>query len=180
MGVLSLQPRSLSAASVVTEFRREWFDLHVPWHRVGTVVDITDDSGRLLANVLEDYETTTAVVVDLTGDVRQARARLAEFGARVDVRVGGVLDPLPTGADYYLLPDGIEDLDAGRLRRLMRSVAKACLPNGRAIACLPTADVARLALAADRAGMEVTRQSGEDTVSLIEFGSGFLKVLPSE
>lgn len=180
MGVLSLQPRSLSAASAVTALRQEWFDLHVPWQRVGTVVDITDDSGLLLSQVLDDFVTTTAVVIDLTGNVREARNRLAEFSARVDVRTGGILDPLPTGADYYLLPDGIEDLDAGRLRRLMQSVSKACLPNGRAIACLPSSDVARLAGAADRAGMEVTRQSGDGDVSLIEFGSGFLKALPSE
>lgn len=177
MAAPSLAPRRHSDGGAL---RQLWFDEHVPWHRVRTVVDVTIDAGELLADILEDFAATTAVVVDLSGNPRDVRDRLAAFGDRVDIREGDVLAELPHGADYYLLPEGLDELDSGRLGRLMQSVARACLPTGRAIACVPADAASRLIKAAVRAGLEVTRQGGEEAVSLIEFSSGPLRVLPSE
>lgn len=159
--------------------RQQWFAEHVPWHRVRTVVDMSDDAGRLLAEVMEDCPGT-AVMIDLTGRQRELPARLAPFRDRASVREGDVLDELPPGADYYLLPDHLDQLDSGRLGRLMRAVAQACLPSGRAIACVPADGAADVIGCAERAGLEVTRLGGDSAASLIEFGSGPLRALPNE
>lgn len=162
------------------ETRQDLLDLHVPWHRIRTVVDITADSGRLLEPVLVDHSEITALVVDLTGNVLQARERLAEHAERVEIRPGDVLDDFPVGADYYLLPDGVEALGAGRLRRLMRSVSRGCLPSGRAVACVPVEAAGAVIRSAESAGLEVTRMSNEQGMTLIEFGAGMLRALPGE
>jgi hypothetical protein len=177
MAVRSLAPVQLPGRSAL---RQQCFDEHVPWHRIKNVVDITDDGGRLLAEVLEDFGALTALIIDLTGNPRGVRKGLVGAGDRVEVRPGDVLADLPIGAEYYLLPEGLDELDNGRLGRLMQSVARACLPSGRAMACVPTAAAARVVRAAERAGLEVTRQGAEEAASLIEFGSGPLRVLPNE
>ncbi|WP_029136077.1 methyltransferase [Nakamurella lactea] len=159
--------------------RRLWFAEHVPWHRVRSVVDVSDDSGRLLSEVMDDFDGS-AVLVDLAGNATASRALLARCGDRVSVRSGDLLTELPAGADFYLLPDGLEDLDSGRLGRLMRAVSQACLPSGRALACMSAAGAATVVRSAERAGLEVTRRGGDATAALIEFGSGPLRVLPGQ
>lgn len=159
--------------------RRLWFSEHVPWHRVRSVVDVTEDGGRLLAEVMEDFDGD-ATLIDLAGNPQRLAGLVAEFDGRVRVQAGDVLTELPAGADYYLLPAGLEDLDAGRLGRLMRAVSRACLPSGRAIACVPTGSADTVIRSAERAGLEITRRGGDDTAALIEFGSGPLRALPGE
>jgi hypothetical protein len=165
-----------AAASVP---RHQWFIEHVPWHRMQSVVDVSDDGGRLLTEVLEDFDGT-AVLVDLSHNTRRSRARLQATGDRVQVTAGDVHDELPAGADFYLLPDGLEDLDGGRLGRLMRAVSQACLPSGRAIACVSADGAALVIRCAERAGLEVTRRGGDASAALIEFSSGPLRMLPGE
>lgn len=162
------------------EIRQDLLDTHVPWHRIRTVVDITTDGGRLVEPILRDHSDITVLVVDLTGNPRDARDRLVEHTERVEVRPGDVLDELRPGADYYLLPYGLEALGSGRLRRLMQSVSRACLPSGRAMACVPVEDAAAVIASAESAGLEITRIGDESGVKLIEFGSGMLRALPDE
>lgn len=177
---MTLPQLAPSTLADLGETRQSLLDVYVPWHRINTVVDITTDSGRLLEPILADHSEITAQVLDLTGNVPAAREHLIEHIERVEVRPGDVLGELPVGADYYLLPDGLEALGAGRLRRLMRSVSRACLPSGRAMACVPVECVAAVVRTAESAGLEVTRMGNEQGVTLIEFGSGMLRALPGE
>lgn len=177
MAVSSLAP---SGSTVVTALRRDWFSEHVPWHRVRTVVDVTHDGGRLMAEILTDFVDTSALVIDLNGNLREVREQVGGLHDRVKIKASDVLADLPLGADYYLLPDHLEDLDVGRLSRLLQSVSRACLPSGRALACVPEGSAATVIQLAERAGLEVTRLGGSAEVSLIEFGSGPLRVLPTE
>lgn len=177
---MAVRPLAAPDRSDVAARRPDLLVLHVPWHRIHTVVDITADSGSLLSEVLAEHAELHACLMDLTGNVGASRDRLMPYEARVEVQTGDLLGELPQGADYYLLPAGIEDLDTGRLMRLMRSVSAACLPSGRTIACLPTSASARLVRTAERAGLEITRRGGEGSVTLVEFGTGLLRALPEE
>lgn len=172
-----------SVAGVLVDLglvRDELFEVHVPWHRLSSVVDLTSDGGALAGEVLSDHADLAVTVVDLTQQLRPAAERVAAFGERATVVAGDILDPLPEGADYYLLPEGLEQLDAGRLGRLFRSVSQACLPRGRAMACVPVDAALTITMAAERAGLEVTRIGTENGAKLIEFGTGLLRVLPGE
>lgn len=180
MSIMTLPHTTPGTVVELGEIRQDLFDVHVPWHRISTVVDITVDAGRLLDPILTDYPEITALVVDLTGNVPMARERLIEHTDRVEVRSGDVLDDVPAGADYYLLPDGVEALGAGRLRRLMRSVSRACLPRGRAMVCVPVESAADVVRTAESAGLEVTRTGQELGMQLIEFGAGMLRALPGQ
>lgn len=160
--------------------RHELFSVHVQWHRMRNVIEMSTDGGRLVAELLAEHPDLHATVLDLTDDPRTTAGRLDPFGSRAAVRPGGVLDELEHGADYYLLPDGLDALDAGRLQRLLSSVARACLPRGRALACTAEPDAMRCVMAAERAGLEVTRMASQDGTSLIEFGTGMLRALPNE
>lgn len=174
-------PKSVQGLQIeLDSVRDELFEVHVPWHRLASVVDLTTDAGALAREVLSDHGDLEMTVVDLTQQVRPADELLADFGDRVDVVAGDILDPLPAGADYYLLPEGLEQLDPGRLTRLFRSVSQACLPRGRAMVCVPVESAWAITMTAERAGLEITRIGTESGAKLIEFGTGLLRVLPGE
>lgn len=172
-----------SLAGVLTDLRavrRELFAVHVQWHRMSTVVELSTDGALLAEELLEDFDQLSVSVLDLNGTARESADRLEKFRDRVTTRNADVLDELQHGADYYLLPDGLEALGAGRLQRLFVSVSRACLPRGRALACVPEEDAMVIVMAAERAGLEVTRMGTESGVKLIEFGTGLLRALPGE
>lgn len=183
MVMTELAPSALVAT--VTDLRREWFDTHVPWHRISSVVDITDDAGELIDDVLDDNPAMRATVIDVAGTDAHARLRLAHHGSQVQVKAGGSFHELPAAADYYLLPDGVEDLDRPRLCRLFAALAAAASMRSRALCCLPYSETARLIDLAESSGLEITRMgSGAadpeefSAAVLVEFGLAAPKTLP--
>lgn len=154
--------------------------MHVQWERITSVVELSTDGGMLAEELLEDFDQLAVTVLDLSGSSRSSVERLDRFAERAQVRCADVLDELTSGADYYLLPDGTEALGSGRLQRLFGSVSRACLPRGRALVCVPEDDAMVVVMAAERAGLEVTRVGTEHGVKLIEFGTGLLRALPGE
>ncbi len=103
-----------------------------PWAEVRSVVDVGGGSGALLCRLLQACPHLHATLVDLPYSADRAVRRFAEAGIadRVDVVPGSYYDPLPAGADTYLLSHVIDqEPEAGALR-VLRRCADAAGPAG--------------------------------------------------
>lgn len=100
------------------------------WRGVQQVVDIGGGYGELLAEVLAAQRSVRGIVFDLPHATRDAAAYLAERGlsARCAVVSGSFFEPLPAGADVYLLKSILHnwgDADALRILRQCRAAMPA-------------------------------------------------------
>jgi 2,7-dihydroxy-5-methyl-1-naphthoate 7-O-methyltransferase len=96
------------------------------WEGVRTVVDVGGGTGSMLAALLRDRPGLRGVLVDLPGTV--ARASFPpEVAGRVTTSGQSFFDPLPPGADLYLLRKVLNDWPdahkAGILRRCAQAAA---------------------------------------------------------
>ncbi|MEU7478125.1 methyltransferase [Lentzea sp. NPDC042327] len=101
------------------------------WARFGTVVDVGGGPGRQLAAVLAAHPGITGHLVDL--DVTEAQKAFEPFGDRAKATAGSFFDPLPPGADAYLLFDVLHDWDDEHARRILRRCAEAAPRDGRVL-----------------------------------------------
>jgi predicted nicotinamide N-methyase len=78
-------------------------------------------------------------VLDLSPTAEAAAARFAAagFGDRAGAVVGSFFDPLPTGADLYLLSDILHDWDDDRARRILLGCRVAAGPGGTVVVTEP-------------------------------------------
>jgi len=103
------------------------------WDGIGKVVDVGGGTGSLLAAVLRAHSAVHGTLVDLPSAV----ARSAEVfeAAGVADRVTAVgqsfFDPLPAGADLYLLKSVLGDWPDREAIALLRRCAEAARPDGR-------------------------------------------------
>lgn len=83
------------------------------WARLGRVVDVGGGSGALLGVLLAAHPGVRGTVVDLPGPASNARRTFQDSGLtdRCDVVAGSFFDPLPAGADAYVLSAIIHDWD---------------------------------------------------------------------
>jgi SAM-dependent methyltransferase len=105
------------------------------WESVRTVVDVGGGTGALLAEVLRARPKVRGTLVELPGPV----ARSAEVfrAAGVADRVTGVaqsfFDPLPGGADLYILKSVIHDWPDREATAILKRCAEAARPSGRVV-----------------------------------------------
>jgi hypothetical protein len=103
------------------------------WDAIRTVVDVGGGTGSLLAAVLRAHPSVHGTLVDLPSAV----ARSAEVfeAAGVSARVTAVgqsfFDPLPAGADLYLLKNVLGDWPDREASILLTRCARAARPDGR-------------------------------------------------
>jgi len=79
------------------------------WDGVRTVVDVGGGTGAMLAELLRAHLHLRGVLVDLPGPVARSREVFEAAGVaeRISVTPQSIFDPLPGGADVYLLrPSG--------------------------------------------------------------------------
>jgi hypothetical protein len=116
-----------------------------PWRELTTIVDVGGGDGSFLAGLLPRFPGLHAVLVDRPYVVVAAGAVLAAAGVadRCEVVGGSFFDPLPAGADAYLLKTvlpGFADDDA---TRVLTRVRQAMRPDSRLVlleAILPPGD----------------------------------------
>jgi 2,7-dihydroxy-5-methyl-1-naphthoate 7-O-methyltransferase len=86
-------------------------DLSGGWESVRTVVDVGGGTGAMLASLLRRHPQARGVLVDLPGTVARAGAVLESFGVADRVTLCGqsFFDPLPAGADLYLVKSVLND-----------------------------------------------------------------------
>jgi len=105
------------------------------WEEVKTVVDVGGGTGALLAEILRAHPQIQGILVDFPGTVARAEALLQEAGVRERVRTVGqsFFDPLPAGADLYLLKSILNDWPDQEAQRILSRCAEAARPSGRIV-----------------------------------------------
>ena len=105
------------------------------WEAARTVMDVGGGTGTLLAEILRAHPTVRGILVDLPRTV--ARARQVFEAAGVTERATTVgqsfFDPLPTGADVYVIKNLLADWPDAEAEMLLRRLAEAASPNGRVV-----------------------------------------------
>jgi hypothetical protein len=105
------------------------------WQTVRTVVDVGGGTGALLAALLCAHPQLSGILVDLPGTVARARPIFETAGVadRVTTRGQSFFDPLPAGADVYLLQKVLNDWPDRETTAILRRCAEAAQPRGRVV-----------------------------------------------
>jgi 2,7-dihydroxy-5-methyl-1-naphthoate 7-O-methyltransferase len=105
------------------------------WTGIHHVIDVGGGTGRLLADVLVHNPGLRGTLLDLPETVARGREYLAGRGleARCEVAGQSFFDPLPAGADAYLLNRVIHDWDDTRAGLILSRCAEAAGRGGRVL-----------------------------------------------
>ncbi|MEV0680883.1 methyltransferase [Actinosynnema sp. NPDC050436] len=109
------------------------------WARFATLVDVGGGRGALLAAILAAHPGVRGHLVDLEPTATEAARTFDAHGVadRARVTAGSFFDPLPTGADAYLLCDVLHDWDDEHAHRVLARCAEAAGPTGRVLVVEP-------------------------------------------
>jgi 2,7-dihydroxy-5-methyl-1-naphthoate 7-O-methyltransferase len=105
------------------------------WTEVRHVADVGGGTGTLIAEVLQRNPKLHGTLVDLPETAARARQYLAERGLddRCEIVGQSFFDPLPPGADAYLLNRVIHDWDDAAATAILRRCAEAAGDTGRVL-----------------------------------------------
>ena len=108
------------------------------WDAVRTVVDVGGGTGAMLASLLRRHPQARGILVDLPGTVARAGPLLESLGVagRVTVEGQSFFDPLPFGADLYLLKSVLNDWPDEPTVAILRRCAEAARTSQATIAVL--------------------------------------------
>ncbi|HEY4457124.1 MAG TPA: methyltransferase [Pseudonocardiaceae bacterium] len=109
------------------------------WSRFPAIVDVGGGLGTLLAAILVAHQGVRGNLVDLDPTATEAMDtfRSFEVADRADVTPGSFFDPLPSGADAYLLCDILHDWDDEQAHRILARCLEAMPPHGRILVVEP-------------------------------------------
>ena len=105
------------------------------WKSVRTVVDVGGGTGALLAEVLRAQPHVRGTLVDLPGPVARSAEVFQAAGVadRVSAVAQSFFDPLPGGADVYILKSVLQDWPDREATAILRRCAEAARPSGRVV-----------------------------------------------
>jgi len=105
------------------------------WDSVRTVVDVGGGTGSLLAEVLRAHPGIHGTLVDLPRTVARSGEIFEAAGVADRVTTVGqsFFDPLPAGADLYLLKNVLADWPDQEAKALLQRIAEAARPAGRVV-----------------------------------------------
>ena len=105
------------------------------WPSIRRVVDVGGGTGALLAEVLRAHPEVRGTLVDLPSTVARSTAIFTAAGVadRVSTSAQSFFDPLPAGADLYLLKSVLSDWPDAEAATILRRCAEAARPVGRVI-----------------------------------------------
>jgi hypothetical protein len=98
------------------------------WDGIRSIVDVGGGTGAMLAGLLRRHPQVRGTLVDLPGTV--ARADLGSVAGRVTVAGQSFFDPLPAGADLYLLNKVLNDWPDEQTVAILSRCAQAASPHG--------------------------------------------------
>ncbi|MDQ2812685.1 MAG: hydroxyneurosporene methyltransferase [Actinomycetota bacterium] len=101
------------------------------WAPVRTVVDVGGGTGAMLASLLRRHPQVHGILVDLPGTIARAGQILpdAAVAGRISVVGQSFFDPLPAGADLYLLKSVLNDWPDEPTIAILRRCAQAARPG---------------------------------------------------
>lgn len=103
------------------------------WNHIRTVVDVGGGTGALLAEVLRAHPALRGTLVDLPRTVARAAGMFEGIEDRVTFSGQSFFDPLPAGADLYLLKSVLSDWPDAEATAILRRCAEAARPSGRVV-----------------------------------------------
>jgi 2,7-dihydroxy-5-methyl-1-naphthoate 7-O-methyltransferase len=105
------------------------------WSRFPEIVDVGGGDGNLLATILAAHPSVRGRVVDLPPSAEAAAERFASAGLtdRATAVPGSFFDPLPWGADVYVLSDIIHNWDDDHAREILSGCRQAAAPTGTVV-----------------------------------------------
>jgi SAM-dependent methyltransferase len=109
------------------------------WSRFSAVLDVGGGDGVVLEAILRAHSGLRGRVLDLAPTAAAASRRFAAAGLdnRASAVAGSFFDPLPTGADAYLLSDILHDWDDDRARQILARCREAVTPNDAVVLIEP-------------------------------------------
>jgi SAM-dependent methyltransferase len=109
------------------------FEITGGWQAVRSVVDVGGGTGAMLAGILRARPWLTGTLVDLPGTVARAAGTFAGVDGRVTLAGQSFFDPLPAGADLYLLKKVLNDWPDKETVAILCRCAEAAAPGGRVV-----------------------------------------------
>jgi len=111
------------------------FHISGGWASVRTVVDVGGGTGAMLAEILRARPEIHGTLVDLPGTVARSAEIFQAAGVvqRVTTVGQSFFDPLPAGADLYLLRGVLNDWPDREATAILRRCAEAARPSGRVV-----------------------------------------------
>jgi SAM-dependent methyltransferase len=105
------------------------------WGPVRTVVDVGGGTGEMLVAILAAHPAIRGTLVDLPATVARSAETFAAAGVadRVTATAQSFFDPLPAGADVYLLRKVINDWPDPEAVAILQRCADAVPPGGRVV-----------------------------------------------
>lgn len=109
------------------------------WSRFPGILDVGGGDGTLLTAILRAHPGVRGRVLDLAPTATAAAERFAAAGLddRATAVAGSFFDPLPTGADAYLLSDILHDWDDERAMAVLSECARAAQSYGAVVVIEP-------------------------------------------
>ncbi len=106
-----------------------------PWAQMSLVADVGGGTGTLLARILSAHPHLRGILVDLMSGSPETARVLADAGVagRCQRVVADFFDPLPAGADIYLLRNIIHDWPDDQAVAILRRSAQAARGHGRVL-----------------------------------------------
>lgn len=129
-----------------------------PWASYRSFVDVGGGNASMAIALLGAAPELRGTIVDLPGVVDGARANLSRsgLGDRCEVVAGSFFDPMPAGADVYLLAQIMHDWPDEDAVRILRRCAEAAGPDGHVYVM-------------DRVLPEMATHPGQEEVNLFMF-----------
>ena len=110
------------------------FDIELSdgWDHIRTVVDVGGGTGAMLASLLRRHPQARGVLIDLPGTVARAGEIIDSFGvsSRVEVKGQSFFDPMPAGADLYVLKSVLNDWADEPTVAILQRCAEAAQADG--------------------------------------------------
>jgi hypothetical protein len=109
------------------------------WSRFSQVLDVGGGDGTLLVAVLNAHPDLRGRVLDLAPTAAAAADRFARAGLddRAGTVSGSFFEPLPVGADAYILSDILHDWADEQAREILTGCRRAAEPHGTVVVIEP-------------------------------------------
>ncbi|MFD4574816.1 methyltransferase [Streptomyces sp. NPDC058417] len=103
------------------------------WASAGHVVDVGGGNGSLLLKLLTEHPGLRGTLLELDSVIREAKDTVAPVADRCELVAGSFFDPMPAGADTYLIANTLHNWSDRDAARILGRCAEAVVPGGKVL-----------------------------------------------